>query len=275
MKNVLQVLGTNVLNASLLGMSLLLAQTTAYAQNRELITDEETNESIEQGKITLPEITWPTKNSTNQSPAEKTTEQKRLFVINLHIPSNTKASALCAYYKGCPLQLSNALCILPETEKRLTFSYVITEEVDLKARGNTVQCLRRKPSLPCTWYDLTLKIDDSGEESTYEWTVEQKKTKDMPLNLPDHAILIQTSPCLIDKIKSTQKTTLESDIIYLPTIFLKENCDCSQQSICAVIDSINVRTTHREPEKTYHIPNNRTSITIPATLPLCSCLCKR
>ena len=231
-------------------------------------------EPIEQSSFKLPPISWPTaQERVLGKNTEKRTDQ-RLFVMNLHIPASTRATGLCAYYKGYPLQLSNALCILPEQDKRLTFSYVITEEVDVKARGNTVQCLKRKSDIACKWYDLTLTIDDSGEDSTYSWTVEEKKGVRMPECLPDHAILIQVDPNLIDRIESVQDTPLESDIVYLPTIFLKEDEDFSQKSVCAVLASIDLRTMHREPERTIQIPNNKTAITMPAQI-LQTCLCKR
>jgi len=189
--------------------------------------------------------------------------QQQCYTIDMHIPQTSKACGLTAYYKGKPLNLSNSFCVLPEKEKRLTFCYVIAEEAEINARGNTILNLKRNTNKhDIAWYDLTLSIDNPDSEPTYTWKIEEKNMDNMPINFPDHVIFIQTNPSNIEKIEYTNKDSLGDSIIHLPTIFLKEHIDFST-SLHATMASIDLRTFNSPEQNAVCIPNAQTIVSLP------------
>ncbi|KKR97250.1 MAG: hypothetical protein UU47_C0001G0023 [candidate division TM6 bacterium GW2011_GWE2_41_16] len=171
----------------------------------------------------------------------------RCFVLSVHTPISSNSKGLYACYKGRIIALNSVDCILPEQDKSLAFSYVVTEDVGIVAQKNTIRYLKRDESLPCNWYDITLKIDDSRDEPTYSWTVDKRAKNNMPLQLPETAILILADPSIIEKVEPTRaepinKTGTANNVVSLPTIFIKENVDAEKQSARASLALINLRT---------------------------------
>ena len=176
-----------------------------------------------------------------------TNKNCRCFVLSVHTPITSNSKGLHACYKGRIISLNSVDCILPEQDKSLAFSYVITEDIDIVAQKNTVRYLKRETSLPCKWFDITLTIDDSSDEPTYTWTVDERDKKNMPEQLPDTAILILADPSIIEKVEPrhsepTVKAGSQNNVVPLPTIFIKENVDTSKQSARASLALINLRT---------------------------------
>lgn len=158
-----------------------------------------------------------------------------LYILKIRLPpAITNTSNVIGYYHGKELRL-NAGCIpIPEKQERLAFSVIITPEVEHKAIKNNIWYLKRLPTLPCRWFDLTLSFEQ-GENGklVYRWAIEEQNIDKVSLRLPDHTILIQTDPKLIDKLENPTEgndsrklcsgINTQSTIIYFPTIVFKKN----------------------------------------------------
>ncbi len=138
------------------------------------------------------------------------------YVIKADIDKADPVHIKCTY-KGCVLDLSNGIEFLSETGHVSSFPIVVTAEHP-KVSSGTVQHLERIPDADCLWFDVSW----SKEGTKTVWTIEQRAENDMPLRIPDNAIIVCYPPEFIDTLRDT--TSQESStIIHLPTIVLKKN----------------------------------------------------
>ena len=155
------------------------------------------------------------------------------YILKIKLPAAIQAtSSIAAYYQGHELKFDTGCIMLPEKQERLAFSIIITPEVEHKAIKNNIWYLKRIASLPCRWFDLTLTFETSEPNKLmYQWHIQETDINEMPLRIPDHAILIQTDPKLIDTIEAigeNNQKTISCDTrsnlgtIYFPTIIFKK-----------------------------------------------------
>ncbi len=167
------------------------------------------------------------------------------YILRLVFPPTLQATeGLSCNYKGMPLSLSNKWCVIPETQETLTFSLIITNEVEFRNSGNTVRYLKRVPSTPFAWYDLTLtKVPFNPEkpwQKLYHWKIEEKPEAEAPLRIPEHAIIIFMDPDFVETIveqdfgiedfgdeeelgDSQKEFNGQPNSIELPVIIIKKN----------------------------------------------------
>lgn len=139
---------------------------------------------------------------------------------------------LKVYYGGYQVDLSGGVATLPVTDFREVFSLVITSYASFKTRAqNTVCYLKRHPKAPCLWYDLTLRkieardpSDDDEEDvkEKYVWDIKKRNLKDVPLQLPEHAIVILMDPGLVHDVVDMKIDGYDMEnIIYLPAVVFR------------------------------------------------------
>lgn len=185
------------------------------------------------------------------------------YIMKMKLPCGiTNASSVLCYYQGHELRCNTGCILLSEKQERLAFSLIITPEVEHKAIKNNVWYLKRLPDLPCRWFDLTLSFETNGQNKlAYRWLIEERNINDVPLRIPDHAIVIQTDPTLIEKLEPsssgcddedrTKKMLNHAITIYFPTIIFKK--DLSKQSFEAacvhpLLAAIDARAIHQTRE---------------------------
>lgn len=179
------------------------------------------------------------------------TPKKYSYVLRLQLPPAINGNHLKAYYKGSCLEL-DSWCLLPEDQRCLTFSLIITPaEIEPVCEGNTTRYLRRNPKAACAWYDLTLEIDPH-HKSGYTWNIEKKDLSKVPSRLPEHSILIYTNPEYIDSIKQMETErpagfSSDTMVINFPTIIFKKTIDkevFEETAVTALLASLDLDTIH-------------------------------
>jgi hypothetical protein len=173
------------------------------------------------------------------------------FVLNTHVPKSSKIDGLTAFYHGVPYDLSKATNVIAEQKKRVVFSVVIGEEFLPHVQGNLIVGLKRIANKPVRWYDLTLELSHTDEqEPVYVWRIEElvydeQTQKDArPIVLPDHAIVIQAHPDIIQEVKQTHQNSVADQLLMLPTICIKENVHMDSNNLYATMASIDLRSFH-------------------------------
>jgi hypothetical protein len=179
------------------------------------------------------------------------------YILSVDAPKqlqNTKG--LHAYYKGNSLDLSEQWCLIPEKNHHVTFTIIITDDIDFEARGNNIRYLKRKPDRPCLWYDITLKQNNGNKSSYYTWAIEQRSLNEVSERIPEHAITLLMPPNLVDTLRSEENQLAafgKKQCIMLPTVILKNNItqrtfdNAMIESICA---SLNIDPIHQRIEET-------------------------
>lgn len=174
------------------------------------------------------------------------------YIARIQLPPRVKSNQIKAYYKGTLLKFDDSWCLIPEDQKSLTFSLIITPaEIEPVSEGNTTRYLKRNSSAPCAWYDLTLEIDPHHKNG-YHWLIEKKNLTDVPTRLPEHSILLYTDPEHIEKVEhiETKKPAgfaLKTMIINLPTVVFKETIDhvaFEEAAVTALLASLDLDTIH-------------------------------
>lgn len=147
------------------------------------------------------------------------------YLLKLKFPQTIREMpGLSGCYRGNPLDLQEHWCMLPEAQEVYAFSIVITPEIAYKTTGNNVKYLKRQTGSACRWFDITLHLDK--KTGNYSWDVEEKARHDMPMRLPDHAIIIFLNPDFVDTVRTLAADEEERsalNIIVLPVIVLKKN----------------------------------------------------
>lgn len=142
--------------------------------------------------------------------------QNYTYVVKIDTDQRDKVHVKCSY-KGCVIDLSDGIDFLPENDLLNSFPIIITVEHPRLSSG-PVSHLERVSDAECLWYDVSW----TKEGTKTVWTIEQRADDDMPLRIPDNALIICYPPEFIEKIED--KTPQESSsIIHLPTIILKKN----------------------------------------------------
>lgn len=120
-------------------------------------------------------------------------------------------------YKGHVIDLQEGIDFLPETELVSHFTVIITSEHP-KILNGTVAHLERDPKIECRWYE----INWSKEGTKTTWSITELTEENMPLRIPDDAIIVCYPVKFFEKIED--KTSQDScTIIHLPSIILKKN----------------------------------------------------
>lgn len=179
------------------------------------------------------------------------------YIARIQLPPSIKGNQIKAYYKGTLLKFEDSWCLVPEDQKCLTFSLIVTPaEIEPVCEGNTTRYLKRNLRADCAWYDLTLEIDPH-HKSGYLWHIEKKNLADVPTRLPEHSILLYTNPDYIEAVQQmeTEKPagfSAETMVINFPTIIFKRTIDkeaFEETAVTALLASLDLDTIHSRIQK--------------------------
>jgi hypothetical protein len=176
-------------------------------------------------------------------------EQSNSYILKLNVPSQViNTQGLKAYYKGYQIDLSELWALLPECDNPLTFSILITENVDVKAKGNTIRYLKRIEDLDFKWYDLTLTFDNANLENVYKWTIEERDEESAPTRISENTLVILADPLLIESLATAPAQQMNNNIS-MPTVMFRRDISAAefQESlICSLMNTLNLDAFHKK-----------------------------
>jgi hypothetical protein len=180
------------------------------------------------------------------------------YIVKIKLPPTiTDAAAnIHAYYRGQEFKFDTGCIMLSKKHERLAFSIIITPELEYKAIKNNIRYLKRVDGLPCRWFDLTLSF---APHHNYVWHIEERPLDDVPLRIPDHAIVIQTNPALIDALDEQPRhedeekiiKNVHAKVIHFPTIIFKKDLqkkEFEEASIHSLLAACDIRAIHQAAE---------------------------
>ncbi len=167
-------------------------------------------------------------NLTPTNAANKTSQNQITYILSLNLPEKIKnAPTINASYKGYRLAFENKLCYITEAKQSNNFVLVITPEVEPKIEGKSVKYLERSKDKPCRlFYISNFNFNDLGN---LDWTVEEEKPENLPIKLPEDAIIILMNPNYIEKIQPINSTNKNNNLKHLAEIIIKK--DVSQDEL--------------------------------------------
>lgn len=178
------------------------------------------------------------------------TEQSNSYILTLQVPSYiTDTAGIKGYYKGYQIDLTEQWALLPECGNPLTFSLLLTDNVSIKGKGNTIRYLERMDELPFKWYDLTLKFENIATGTTYSWNVEERDRTNAPSRIPDTTIIILINPDFISSLSASEAQTMvnSSSNICMPTILFKEDiapAEFKDSLVQTIMGTLNLDAIH-------------------------------
>lgn len=154
------------------------------------------------------------------------------------------------YYRGTCIPFKGNLARLCSSKMRFTFSLIITPTLRHAPSPATrnMPILMRSESAPVAWFDLSLVL----KNGKWMWDIISLKQEEMPLRLPDHALILLFDPQLISlqspiHTKYAKDATYEGGcaIIEFPTIVIKASEATLRETLqAAYCASLDVRTFH-------------------------------
>lgn len=181
------------------------------------------------------------------------TQEKALYILRIDFPPQTDTiPPICGYYKGYKLEFDNELCILPESQMCDKFVLVITPQINHKSDGSNIKYLERSEKQPCRLFYLTGEYNAPTSTLT-NWCIEEEKIKNVPLRLPDSALVLLMNPRHIDKViysknrKNLNKKIEQKTFTMLPTIVIKKQItqkELNSASIYTLLASLDANAVH-------------------------------
>ncbi len=186
------------------------------------------------------------------SAEQESSQQTPAYILTLKAPAHIKhLESISCIYHGNKLYFENGICQLPEHVFKTFFTLIITPLIEFKNNGTCVYAERLK-DLPCKWYNLTLDYNQSAAGRNYSWRIDELKSEEMPLRIPEQSgIVIQLPASMIDALDNAQRTG--RFVINLPGIILNE------------------ATTQEQLDSAL----NQAALNLPATNHLCQPACRR
>jgi hypothetical protein len=168
------------------------------------------------------------------------------YSMRINFPATfKKIPVLCGYYKGYKLEFDENLCIIPENNQACSyFTVIITEQVQ-HINDGTLEHLTRLADKPCRLFHVSRRDK--------QWHVQEELTDNIPLRLPEEALVLLINPLFIEDFKAQESTRLEIPIITLPTLYIKSTVTQQEFDITALralFASLDVNPVHSSVKKT-------------------------
>ncbi|MCL5436543.1 MAG: hypothetical protein M1549_01535 [Candidatus Dependentiae bacterium] len=152
------------------------------------------------------------------------------FAHEFVLHSQTGAEVSCRFC-GCQLTLQPSVpLLLPHVGKSpCSIIFGTKFKVQLSDDG-TVRCVSRKPGRDdYLWYDIELVLDEQEDEereakkpATYHWAITKRELNELPLRLPEYAIVIHLPSKFIESVTDEHgKMVSGPGTFYLPTFKVK------------------------------------------------------
>ncbi len=151
------------------------------------------------------------------------------FVLCSQLPQLSHDLPVLCRFCGCQLSLiPSSPTLLPEIGKNPCAIIFGTKFKQVLADDNTVRCTSRKPGRDdYLWYDIELVIENQDEEDRqikeprkYHWIIKKRDLAEVPLRIPEYAIVINLPANFIDKVFD-EHIVGATNTFYLPTFTLK------------------------------------------------------
>jgi len=189
-----------------------------------------------------------------------------------HPDSIKKQPNLRAYYKGYKYDIGNMGIISHQSDANSLF-LVITDQVKHKCENDKIQYLERIENNPCRAFFLRPK-PLSTKPGNYEWDIIEEDLKNIPLRLPEDALVILLNAALVETLKDNPNEFLEEfkknlvydpskakrTITYLPELIIKKDVTQSQIDLAAAhafLCGIDLDAIHVSPKKEIKIYRER------------------
>lgn len=204
---------------------------------------------------------------------DNTPKNNTSYIFRIKYPELVKKQpSLRAYYKGYKYDIGNMGIISHQSESNTLF-LVITDHIKHKFENDKIQYLERIENNPCRAFFLSSKTSAHNPE-TIEWQIEEEKTQNIPLRLPEDALVVLLDSNLVEEVKDNPskfvqdfKKNLEYNstnntrsIIYLPELCIKKTITQTQIDLAATyasLCSIDLDAIHVSPTKEIKIERER------------------
>lgn len=193
------------------------------------------------------------------------------YILRVRYPNTiTKQPNLRAYYKGYKYEIGNMGIITDQAEANTLF-IVITDQIKHKCENERIQYLERIANNPCRAFFLSSKTTNSD---TSQWQIAEENIQNVPLRLPEDAMVILLDANMIETLKESPNKFIEDfkknheynpndskrTIVYLPELIIKENINQSQIDLASAYASlccIDLEALHVSPKKEVKIERER------------------
>jgi len=195
------------------------------------------------------------------------------YIFRVKYPQTIKKQPnLRAYYKGYRYDIGNMGIISHQSEANTLF-IVITDQIKHKSENERIQYLERVENNPCRAFFLSTKAPDANS-STLQWDIQEENVQNIPLRLPEDALVILLNSNLVEILKENPNKFIEDfkknleynpndkkrTIVYLPELIIKENSTQAQIDSAAEYASlcgIDLDAMHVSPKKEIKIERER------------------
>lgn len=154
------------------------------------------------------------------------------YILKIKFPQNIEhPPKINGCYKGYRLEFENNLCFIKQTQPSGQFIFVITPEIEPKIEGNNVKYLERHENKPCRLFYVSY----NHENKEPEWLIEEELAENLPLRIPEDALILFMDPNYIKTIECSENSKKESvQIINLPEIIIKNEISQSELQIASI-----------------------------------------
>lgn len=153
------------------------------------------------------------------------------FVLGHQISQLTGDNIILCRFCGCELSLTaSSPLLLPDLGKYPCAIIFGTKFKETLADDNTVRCVSRKPGRDdYLWYDIELVVEPQNTEDLklkeaphYHWDIKKRELDQVPLRIPDYAIIVHLPAAFIDTL-TDEHGTATRNTFYLPSFTLKKD----------------------------------------------------
>ncbi len=161
--------------------------------------------------------------------------------VHLHEP-------LSVFYKGRTIEFDGSCALIPESETTFTFSLIITPEITFASERNNILHMKRLPSQPFAWYDITFH-----PERKERWEIVKLAPEEASYKIPDHGIILLLNPEYIEEVvQPTARACSPSlHVIHLPTLVIDPTLtedELHTAFTAARLAALDVQGIHKKPE---------------------------
>jgi hypothetical protein len=153
------------------------------------------------------------------------------YIVSLTYASLTQHGPIRLYYKGNRISLNDGFGIIPEAHLPSSFLLVITQEPYAQHASSGVKGIARdkEAAVRCFDVDFISHVDETSALK-YRWNCIERSAEDIPLLLPENALIFPFDPALIDTVLFSEEASLPANsesgqgnhVVRLPSIALRD-----------------------------------------------------
>lgn len=169
------------------------------------------------------------------------------FVLCPQIHQLPNGRSIPVRYYGSEFPVTGSPLLFPQIRKTPPCSIIFGLKFKLELSDDkTVRCISRKPGrTDYLWYDIELVLENQDVEEMlnreprqYHWIIKKRELDQVPLRIPESAIIIYLPVDFIADLIDEQ-VPVSADTFYLPTFTLKKNI--TQEQLENYLDESDMR----------------------------------